>query len=459
MHSHFPSSVSGSSYDGSSHLSILTSPSSVSSSLSDSHSHSTTPSPTPSTSSGKKTNAFFASPFASGSELQPPPPLTRSPSLASNLSQPFSRGHPDDDTDATPRLSSAPPPKSAGSLTGSFFNTSSFDSRPTPPPSVRSFTHGSAPTSPEASPPSSPPPARTRLPPLSRLFPSRFRYNTVDDLPSHEGYVKGHPPIPDPLSPKRRQFVDIREEGRIAQTDSPEDLSRPLPDVPHGPTLHEDRSQLKTLNVLIPPAAGTASLPTPISISQASPPPTGPAPALRAGDIVSEAPTKDVDRHSEDEHDGALRLELLRTLGQGAFSSVWLARDVSGRVGSLEVVRKSSLRRSMSKSSMRKGSLKRKKSSLRKRIEGAVPKVQLEDGESFGEGERLGSQGSLHEWFKEQDERLGRGRGDEDNPTRRDLGRVVALKMTDRSLCDRDDRSKVRFVREVEVLKVRHSKI
>lgn len=275
----------------------------------------------------------------------------------------------------------------------------------------------------------------------------------MDDLPSHEGYVKGHPPIPDPLSPKRRQFVDIREEGRIAQTDSPEDLSRPLPDVPHGPTLHEDRSQLKTLNVLIPPAAGTASLPTPISISQASPPPTGPAPALRAGDIVSEAPTKDVDRHSEDEHDGALRLELLRTLGQGAFSSVWLARDVSGRVGSLEVVRKSSLRRSMSKSSMRKGSLKRKKSSLRKRIEGAVPKVQLEDGESFGEGERLGSQGSLHEWFKEQDERLGRGRGDEDNPTRRDLGRVVALKMTDRSLCDRDDRSKVSFVREVEVLK------
>ncbi|KIP09294.1 hypothetical protein PHLGIDRAFT_86949 [Phlebiopsis gigantea 11061_1 CR5-6] len=107
----------------------------------------------------------------------------------------------------------------------------------------------------------------------------------------------------------------------------------------------------------------------------------------------------------------------------------------------------------MSKSSMRKGSLKRKKSSLRKRIEGAVPKVQLEDGESFGEGERLGSQGSLHEWFKEQDERLERGRGDEDNPTRRDLGRVVALKMTDRSLCDRDDRSKVSFVREVEVLK------
>lgn len=33
-------------------------------------------------------------------------------------------------------------------------------------------------------------------------------------------------------------------------------------------------------------------------------------------------------------------------------------------------------------------------------------------------------------------------------------GRLVALKLTDKSLCDRDDRTRVSFVREVEVLKV-----
>lgn len=256
----------------------------------------------------------------------------------------------------------------------------------------------------------------------------------------------------------RRQFVELREEDHVVRTTSPERISRLLPvpseSVPPEPQKHEEKPKPKILNVSIPPATGSSSLPTPVSISQTTPPPTGPAPVLHIGDIITEASVSDIDSHSVGEHDGALKLELLRTLGQGAFSSVWLAKDVSGRVGSLEIVRRSSLRRSMSKSSLNKGSLRRKKGSVRRKIEGAVPKVLLGDGKSFGEGERLGSHNDLNEWFKEKEEGLGRGRVDEAREKKAGMGRVVALKMTDRSLCDRDDRTRVSFVREVEVLKV-----
>lgn len=186
-------------------------------------------------------------------------------------------------------------------------------------------------------------------------------------------------------------------------------------------------------------------MPTPISMKQTSPPSSDPAPALKVGDIITEAPVSEVDPHNADEHDGALRLELVRTLGQGAFSSVWLARDVSGRIGGLEIVRKSSLKRSLSKSSAhRTGSIRRKTGSLRKKVDGAVPKVRFDDAESFGHGERLGSEDSLNGWFKEGEDR-GRTEGGG--------GRLVALKMTDRTLCDKDDRTRVSFIREVEVLK------
>ena len=447
-HSHFPSSASGSSLSGRSHLSILSSPSSISSSLSEVHPHSQAPSPSPSFSSGKKTNAFFASPFSgpTSPEPIPPPPLTRSSSVASSSSQPSMRERPDDDNDTTPRLSSAAPPKSAGSLTDSFFRSASPESHPTLPPSMRSL--GSAPTSPEPSPPSSPPSAsKPRLPPPSRVFPSRVRYTAIDGLPSRQSSLRAQSPLPDAhaLQPSgRRHFMDLEEE--LIMHASPERVSA-------SPLLHprpqaEENMKSKALNVLIPSPAGASSLPTPISMAQATPPPTGPVPSLKVGDIVTEAPGSGTDSYKADESDGMLNLQLVRTLGQGAFSSVWLARDVSGRIGGLEIVRRSSLKRSLSKSS--KGSIRRKKSALRKKVEGAVPKVQLEAGESFGHGERLGSEDSLGGWLSESEQR-GRMDGGQ--------GRLVALKMTDRSLCDKDDRTRVSFVREVEVLKVSCTRI
>lgn len=222
--------------------------------------------------------------------------------------------------------------------------------------------------------------------------------------------------------------------------------------------IHDDASTTegkpwpKALNVLIPPAAGPSSLPTPIAIAQASPPPPGPAPVLHLGDIITETAVSTLDAHSVDEHDAVLKLELIRTLGQGAFSSVWLALDVSDRVENLEIVRKSSLKRSMSKSN-RKGSL-RKQRSAKKKIEGAVPQVRLDGSDGLEEGARVGSVEGLSALYKDAEYRSARSEeySGMDNPQRD--GRVVALKMTDRSLCERDDRTRVSFVREVEVLKV-----
>lgn len=313
------------------------------------------------------------------------------------------------------------------------------------------MTRSSAATSPESSPPSSPNSAsRSRLPPLSRMFPSRVRYTHVDELPSRQNSLQAHSPIPDvysPFSGPRRHFMELDVEERQREHAEPyhDHEQHGIPDDASTP---EGKPWPKVLNVLIPPAAGSSSLPTPIAIAQASPPPPGPAPALHLGDIITETD----DAHPVDEHDGALKLELIRTLGKGAFSSVWLARDVSDRVGTLEIVRKSSLKRSMSKSS-RKGGL-RKRRSMKKKIEGAVPKVRLDGSDELEDGARVGSVEGLSALYKDAEDRPGRSEECSGLDNARRDGRVVALKMTDRSLCERDDRTRVSFVREVEVLKV-----
>ena len=179
---------------------------------------------------------------------------------------------------------------------------------------------------------------------------------------------------------------------------------------------------------------------------------------LRPGDVIVE-PTED----NETESESKLRLVLVKTLGQGAFSSVWLARDETGRVSKLEVSRKNSLKRQMSK----RGSLRRSGTgagSLRRRnkrasessedgsnagmtedekvLDGTVPKIKVTEEE--------GSDGRVRSVLKFRARSISAGRGEEAS-----VGRLVALKMTDKSLCDKDDRTRVSFIREVEVLKVR----
>lgn len=344
LHNHFldPSSSSdtSSSHSRSSHLSILTA---TSSSSSDAQIPSPLPSPAHSTGSGSnKTNAFFGSPFADSLSPLPPP---KTPSRASST-------------------------RSLRSRNADFFGGPSIEAHPTPPPRLRSL-HPSPVGSPGTSPPSFSPMSQTStLPPLSRFFPSRQRYATIDGLPSRES--SNH---------TRRDFLDLESEPPAHATylsSAAETPSTPLT------------------------AFGPSTLPTPL--------PSTPVPRsepedhttpLRTGDLIG---------------DSTLTLELVRTLGQGAFSSVWLAKDAKNQLGALELSRKRSLIRSRS--------LKRGRS---KRMEGTVPKTKAK---------KLCADST--EESKDGKE-----------------GRLVAVKMTDRVLCDKNDRTRVSFVREVEVLRVR----
>ena len=139
-------------------------------------------------------------------------------------------------------------------------------------------------------------------------------------------------------------------------------------------------------------------------------------------------------------------LKLLRPLGEGAFSSVWLARDVEDRL-------LPPLARSASKMQRQR---RRKSASMAKRFEelvrGIKPSAKVRSLEGSGPGVL--------------DEMDGKGACWPDSPKARRTssmnsekpscgpGRVVAVKMMDRSLCDANDRTRISFVREVEVLRV-----
>lgn len=439
-----PSYSSGSS-DRSSHLSILTTTSSISSALSStsaSSDHADQPSPSSSDghsfSSGSKTNAFFASSFSVDPPL-PPVPYSAPAAAASSGSA--------SDVDVTPRMEFAPAPASKKSLNDSFFS-------PSWPSALRSSSEV------DRLPATAPPVSATRMPPLSRVFPSRVRYTSVDALPSREGSPQGHHILllssPPRSSVGRRILVDLDSEYQAqdqlcesssggAYTASPTALNLTIP---HPSSSVADNS-----------IAGSSSFPTPVAVTsqQVQELVTSPVsmsapiqpPSLRPGDVIVEPVHVNQD---EILTKSMLQLVLVRTLGQGAFSSVWLARDESGEVGKLEVVRKSSLKRQQSKGgSLRRsgtGSIRRRKNRASessedgnggpdRAVEGTVPKISVLS--------ESGSDGKLN---------IKAPPVDVSGKQKAQAGRLVALKMTDRLLCDRDDRTRVSFVREVEVLKV-----
>jgi len=234
---------------------------------------------------------------------------------------------------------------------------------------------------------------------------------------------------------------------RPMNTHSPEALDAFIPPMPSSRAIETGSSEFPT-PLAVPNTQVPQLVQSPMSMT---PPATVPAPVLRPGTVIIEPSGAD-DQESDMAASSKLQLVLMKTLGQGAFSSVWLARDETGRVGRLEVVRKNSLKKQRSKQgSLRRsgtGSIRRRanrasegsedwQSGLDRAVEGTVPKIRVPS-ESTSDG-RLGIDGAA----------IGHAAGLE----REDMGRVVALKMTDRALCDRDDRTRVSFIREVEVLK------
>lgn len=131
--------------------------------------------------------------------------------------------------------------------------------------------------------------------------------------------------------------------------------------------------------------------------------------------------------------------ELLKPLGQGAFSSVWLARDVENRL-------LPPLGRSTNKKPRQK---RRKSASMAKKLEeivrGIKPSVKVGglEGSRPGVLDEMDGKGAC--WPEASWSTMNPGC---------EPGRVVAVKMMDRSLCDANDRTRISFVREVEVLRV-----
>jgi len=138
--------------------------------------------------------------------------------------------------------------------------------------------------------------------------------------------------------------------------------------------------------------------------------------------------------------------DLVKPLGQGTFSSVWLARDLEDRL-------LPPLATSANKEQRQK---RRKSASMAKRLEeyvrGIKPSVKVNGLEGSGPGV-LGEMDGKGACWPDSPEASQSNIMTSKKP-RCKPGRVVAVKMMDRSLCDTNDRTRISFVREVEVLRV-----
>ena len=301
----------------------------------------------------------------------------------------------------TPRIDQRVVPKR--SLNEEFFGPSDL---PTPhPTSARLLTPSISSRESSYSPPSS---SRT-LPAttLTRLFPSRRRYGPEDD----------HLDLGSPPSARRREFMHLDGD---ATAPSYTDTFTSSPVGAQFPRGQPEASNIPTPSPRAAEHERTKPLPP-------APIPAQPEPVVPQKGTVLRSTT--------------LSLQLERPLGQGAFSSVWLAHDVDGQVGVLELSRKTSLLRSRSQKRGR-------------RLEGTWPKtigpVPMRREKRVLAHEREGSEESVVLRDADATPRM----EGVSAAARQQEGRLVAVKMTDRSLCESNSRSRVSFVREVEILRV-----
>ena len=276
----------------------------------------------------------------------------------------------------------------------------------------------------------SPPERTSALPPLSRFFPSR--YTSLDDSPQQ---------------PLTRRFADYdhpHDDTSAEETPRPDHTTPRVLSTGRNSTpsfIPEAGLPPNGISLNTPVSRSIGVFPTPFSSRpgseyEPSPPPQGiPTPRRLSRELhhLSAPNTKQLHPGSiisAYEDGSSVSLTLLRTLGQGSFSSVWLACDVSGTLEQVVLSRKASIRRLKSAAS---DGIVRRKSSRRStqrsnvsgtkpwRIEGATPSsTPIKDG-----FDRL----------------------DSNEPG----GRLVAVKLTDRAI---DDRTRVSFIREVEILRV-----
>ncbi|KAH8114183.1 kinase-like protein [Phellopilus nigrolimitatus] len=359
------------------------------------------PSHSPNGSSSSKTAAFFSSPFAAAGPPTPAPPAAplRSATLAA---------------DVTYQRKPTVPSRSA---TADFFAMGALGQRPTPPPSMKSSA-----SSREPSPP--------RLPPLSRFFPSR--YATDPTLEEGEEELSKHRKAgSDWETSFKREFLQLTEDAENSRSPSPPLSSSPTdtkrnvssfmtspPPMEYLrlPNPHHDNAIKREGNII---SATRGSSDSGFEETISSPP------ALSAGTRLTS---------------GHAAVTLVRVLGEGAFSSVWLAADDGGTLAS------PTFPASGDAKSSRPG-LRRKSSSWAKkgrdaRLHGLRPTPPVTAGSGFS-----------RKLLDEQDGEGASAAADASFLVNDSKGRLVAVKMMNRALCDANDRTRISFVREVEVLR------
>ncbi|KAG8998923.1 hypothetical protein FRB90_012193 [Tulasnella sp. 427] len=442
-----------------------------------------------------KTHAFFSTPFSIAIARVPPgqpkpePAPTRSTSLtlpkkkntrdslSEEVSEPMSATafteEPASDIDTlqgdstatTPNASSAP--SRAVTASASFFfgpKGTISAMTPAPPPNLEPIVkkkHGSG---------------LPGLSTLTRLFPSRSKatgpveqdpqVNLTEPTPPQSMYLdEGVPRLAEPVPPKR-DFVEPKPDPEEQWTPP----ATAVPKTPQPPQLSVPQARGKRqasperLHALANATQGRGEATTsrhsqgiPIrresdrhqSYHNAEP---------AAGQIIGAPDTP---------------LKLIKLLGEGAFSSVWLATDETAE---LALCRSASIGRGLS----RRGSAGKKVTKRRRKSQSWAK--QERDGRMDGlrpppldthkeaEESKIGSYGELPSSPSDSRSIRSERQSDKDPPSRSlwasrsfaslnggkmvgNGSRLVAVKMMDRAMCDANDRTRISFVREVEVLR------
>ncbi|KAG8963178.1 hypothetical protein FRC00_007529 [Tulasnella sp. 408] len=311
---------------------------------------------------------------------------------------------------------------------------------------------------------------------LTRLFPSRSKapgpseadhqVHLITPTPQQSIHIDGTVPRLGEPVPPNREFVELK-------VDEKDQVTSPTTAVPRTP-------QHLQLNVPQPRGKRQASperLQALANATQTRGEP--PEPHRPQGIPIRRESDRHRDYHTAEPAPGQIigapdtPLKLIKLLGQGAFSSVWLATDETAE---LALCRSASIGRGLSRrGSAGKKVVKRRRKSqswAKQERDGRMDGLKPPKLDTHNEAEesKVGLNAehptSPSDTVSVRSER----QFDQDPPARtlwasrsfaslngaRILGngsRMVAVKMMDRAMCDANDRTRISFVREVEVLR------
>lgn len=315
---------------------------------------------------------------------------------------------------------------------------------------------------------------------LTRLFPSRSKapgpseadhqVNLITPTPQQSIHIDDSVPRLGEPMPPNREFVELK-------VDEKDQVTSPTTAVPRTP-------QHLQLNVPQPRGKRQASperLQALANATQTRGEP--PSPHRPQGIPIRRESDRHRDYHTAEPAPGQIigapdtPLKLIKLLGQGAFSSVWLATDETAE---LALCRSASIGRGLSRrGSAGKKVVKRRRKSqswAKQERDGRMDGLKPPKLDTHNEAEesKVGLNAE-HPTSPSDTVSVRSERQPEKDPPARTLwasrsfaslngakilgngSRMVAVKMMDRAMCDANDRTRISFVREVEVLRVSRS--